>query len=87
MSEELKPQIQIHTYRLMTITGLVIDFAAPQPLENMWTILKGDGHFQMQTPDGRVYRRIPFHAIADLQYFDAQAQALAYVPAASGAKN
>lgn len=85
MSDE--PQQKIWTYRLITMNGLIVDFQAPQPIENLWTIFAGDGYFQMRDAKGEPVRRIPFHAIADLQYFDFQGAALAYAPAASGAKN
>lgn len=84
MTDEQQPKV--FTYRLMTLNGLIVDFQAPQPIENLWTIFKGEGYFQMRDEKGFAFRRIPFHAIADLQYFDPQA-ALVYAPAASGAKN
>lgn len=76
---------ETYTYRLVTLAGLVIDFAAPQPLENIWTIIRGEGCFQMRDDAGNVCQRIPFHAIASLQYFNIKAAALAYAPSSGSA--
>lgn len=81
MSEQQKPTI--FTYRLITIAGMIVDFQSPNVLEGMWSVLRGDGFFQITDADGRAVRRIPFHAIADLQYFDPGAAALAYVAPSS----
>ena len=75
-----------NTYRLMTLTGFVIDFASPNELATLWSMIRGDGYFQLADKDAKPVQRIPFHAIASLGYHDPNAM-LAAIPAASGAKN
>lgn len=66
-----EPQTQkIYTYRLVTMNGIQVDFQSPMELSAMWIVLAGTGYFQMLDETGTPVRRIPFHAIADLKYFD-----------------
>ena len=82
----MSEQPQANTYRLVTMFGQIIDFTSPNDLPAMWTIIRGDGFFQLTDTKFHPVQRIPYHAIASLAYHD-PSQMLAQIPAASGAKN
>lgn len=73
------------SFRLITINGIVIDFQSPNSLEAMWILIKGDGYFQALMADNPV-KRIPFHAIASLEYITPEATMI-YTRPVSTARN
>lgn len=82
----MSEQPQGNTYRLVTMFGQVIDFTSPNDLNTVWTMIRGDGFFQLMDMQSRPSQRIPYHAVASLAYHD-PAQVLAQIPVASGARN
>lgn len=82
MTDETKP----FSFRLITINGIVIDFQSPNSFEAMWLLIKGEEYFQVVGSNGEAVKRIPFHAVASLEYITPEATMI-YTRPVSAARN